>query len=230
MSKNPANVASNFNGRIRLAFARHPAIAEPDLKPDVTSDAAKVADAPKIVEIDVVAYAEDCILSGRLPMATERLSDLLNAHDEFEFVNVRVEDLLGNSPIETRDVVVHRDELLLVVAPDPRGNARRRNHTSKHPIIARIGPYEVRGLIHALPGADPIDSIRRRKPMIALTDAVIDFSIGTTHHRRVASVVILNRDIVDSIAAGQEAKMAMLDMPVGNQGRLLKDFSGERFG
>ncbi len=42
--------------------------------------------------------------------------------------------------------------------------------------------------------------------------------------------VILNRDIVDSIAAGQEAKMAMLDMPVGNQGRLLKDFSGERFG
>jgi hypothetical protein len=226
MSKNPANVASNFNGRIRLAFARRPAGSEPN----VTVDAPEVLDAPKALEIDVVAYAEDCILSGRLPMAAERLSDLLNDNDEFEFVNVMVEDLLGNAPIETRDVVVHRDELLLVVAPDPRGNARRRNHTSKHPIVARIGPYEVRGLIHALPGADPIDSIRRRKPMIALTDAVIDFSIGTIHHRRDASVVILNRDIVDSIAAGQEAKMAMLDMPVGNPGRLLKDFTGERFG
>jgi len=226
MSKNPANVASNFNGRIRLAFARRPAGAELE----VTPDAPEGSDAPKAIEIDVVAYAEDCILSGRLPMAAERLSDLLNDNDEFEFVNVMVEDLLGNAPIETRDVVVHRDELLLVVAPDPRGNARRRNHTSKHPIIARIGPYEVRGLIHALPGADPIDSIRRRKPMIALTDAVIDFSIGTTHHRRDASVVILNRDIVDSIAAGQEAKMAMLDMPVGIPGRLLKDFTGERFG
>ena len=226
MSKNPANVASNFNGRIRLAFHRRPTASELD----VTPEAPEVSDAPKAIEIDVVAYAEDCILSGRLPMAAERLSDLLNDNDEFEFVNVMVEDLLGNAPIETRDVVVHRDELLLVVAPDPRGNARRRNHTSKHPIIARIGPYEVRGLIHALPGADPIDSIRRRKPMIALTDAVIDFSIGTTHHRRDASVVILNRDIVDSIAAGQEAKMAMLDMPVGNPGRLLKDFTGERFG
>ena len=155
MSKNPANVASNFNGRIRLAFSRHPAGPEADLTPGVISDAATVADASKVVEIGVIAYAEDCILSGRLPMATERLSDLLNAHDEFEFVNVRVEDLLGNAPIETRDVVVHRDELLLVVAPDPRGNARRRNHTSKHPIVARIGPYEVRGLIHALPGQIP---------------------------------------------------------------------------
>src|SRR6267142_1072402 len=85
-------------------FACHPAGPEAD----VTSDEPKVADAPKVVEIGVIAYAEDCILSGRLPMATERLSDLLNAHDEFEFVNVRVEDLLGNSPIETRDVVVHR--------------------------------------------------------------------------------------------------------------------------
>jgi hypothetical protein len=38
--------------------------------------------------------------------------------------------------------------------------------------------------------------------MIALTDATIEYSIGTTHHRRLAGVVILNRDCVDSIAEG----------------------------
>jgi hypothetical protein len=215
----PASLASNINGRIRLAFARNTA-AEPE----------GTSTEPNVLEIDVIAYAEDCILSGRLPMAAERLSDLLNENDEFEFVNVMVEDLVGNAPVETRDIVVHRDELLLVVAPKPRGNPGRRSHTRQHPVVARIGPYEVRGLIHALPGIDPIDSIRRRKPMIALTDAVIDFSIGTTHHRREAEVVILNRDCVDSIAESQEGRIPVLDMPVGTQGIMLKDFSGDRFG
>jgi hypothetical protein len=207
MSNNPASVASNINGRIRLAFAGHQAGAEPNV-----SNAA-----PKVREIDVVAYAEDCILSGRLPMAAERLSDLLNENLEFELVDVMVEDLVGNAPVETRDVVVHRDELLLVVATGPRGNPGRRNHTRQHSIVARIGPYEVRGLIHSLPGTDPVESLRRRKPMIALTDAVIDFSIGTTHHQRQASVVILNRDCVDSIAASQEGRIPATDLPAENR-------------
>ena len=202
---NPASLASNINGRIRLAFARNQ--AEPT---DAT-------DGSKILEIDVMAYGEDCILSGRLPMAAERLSDLLNENLEFELVDVMVEDLVGSAPSQIRDIVVHRDEILLVVASGPRGNPARRNHTRQHPIVARIGPYEVRGLIHSLPGVDPVENLRRRKPMIALTDAVIDFSIGATHHQRQASVLILNRDCVDSIAASQEGRIPATDMPVENR-------------
>ena len=195
-------VMRNFNGRIRLAFTRG---ATGELVEDP-------ADEPKVVEIDVVAYAEDCILSGRLPMAVDRLSDLLNDNDEFELIDVMVSDLVGSEPIESRDVLVHRDELLLVEASGPRGDPGRRNHTRQHPIIARIGPYEVRGLIHALPGTDPIESLRRRRPMIALTDATIEFSIGTTHHRRLAGVVILNRDCVDSITEGFPANASKSDL------------------
>ena len=195
-------VVRNFNGRIRLAFTRG---ATEELVEDAAVE-------PKVVEIDVVAYAEDCILSGRLPMAVDRLSDLLNDNDEFELIDVMVSDLVGSEPIESRDVLVHRDELLLVEASGPRGDPGRRNHTRQHPIIARIGPYEVRGLIHALPGTDPIESLRRRRPMIALTDATIEFSIGTTHHRRLAGVVILNRDCVDSITEGFPATAPKSDL------------------
>ena len=212
MPMNPVAAAANINGRIRLAFTRR--------RDDATAQDQTTAE-PKVVEIDVIAYAEDCILSGRLPMAAERLSDLLNDNLEFEFVDVMVEDLVGNAPIETRDIVVHRDELLLVVAPVPRGNPGRRNHTRKHPIVARIGPYEVRGLVHALPGSDPIESLRRRKPMIALTDATIEFVIGTTHHRRLAGVVILNRDCVDSIAEGHESTVMTRTMSADRRGLLL---------
>lgn len=207
MSRTPATLASNINGRIRLAFARNHAGAGPD---GATAES-------KVLEIDVIAYAEDCILSGRLPMAAERLSDLLNENVEFELVDVMVEDLVGSGPVQTRVIVVHRDELLLVVATGPRGNPGRRNHTRQHSIVARIGPYEVRGLIHALPGTDPVESLRRRKPMIALTDAVIDFSIGTTHHRRHASVVIMNRDCIDSIAPSEEGRIPATDMPAENR-------------
>ena len=183
-----------FKGRAKLIFARSRSTEEASVTPE-----------PKVLEIDVIAYAEDCILSGRLPMAADRLSDLLNDNAEFEFVDVKVEDLLGSEPIHSADVVVKRDELLLVQASGPRGNPGRRNHTRQHEMVARIGPYEVRGLVHALPGTDPIDSLRHRKPMIAITDAVIEFSIGTTHHTREAGVVIMNRDCVDSIAPAYTA-------------------------
>jgi hypothetical protein len=212
MPRNPVAAAGNINGRIRLAFARRQA---DNTAPDVETTE------PKVVELSVVAYAEDCILSGRLPMAADRLSDLLNDNLEFEFADVTVEDLVGGAPIETRDIVVNRDELLLVVAGEPRGNPGRRNHTRQHAIVARIGPYEVRGLVHALPGSDPIESLRRRKPMIALTDATIEFVIGLTHHRRPAPVVIMNRDCVDSITEGQESTITRRHMPADRRGLLL---------
>jgi hypothetical protein len=204
MRNKPAALVGSINGRIRLAFARS---ASDEAAADAT---ATTTAEPKFV--DVVAYAEDCVLSGRLPMAAERLSDLLNEHLEFELVDVMVEDLVGNEPIETRDVVVKRDELLLVQTAEPRGNPGRRNHTSKHPIEARIGPYQVRGLVHALPGSDPIESLRRRRPMIALTDATIEFSVGSTHMRREAGVVILNRDCVDTISEGYPVTFKKADL------------------
>jgi hypothetical protein len=57
--------------------------------------------------------------------------------------------------------------------------------------------------------------------MIALTDATIEFVIGTTHHRRLASVVILNRDCVDSIAEGHESTIRTGTMSADRRGLLL---------
>jgi hypothetical protein len=157
---------------------------------------------PNVPEVEFVAYAEDCILSGQLRLGAERVSDLLNDNAEFEFVDVLVEDLAGGQAIEIREMSVRRDELLIVHATGPRGNAGRRRRTRQYPIVANTGPYEVRGYVHALPGSDPIASLRRRKPMIALTDAVIHYTTGSVPQRRRAAVVILNRDCVDWIVGG----------------------------
>ena len=178
-------------------------------------------------EIDLVVYAEDCVLSGHLPLAAERLSDLLNSLESFGLADVLVEDLAGSAPMEVPEVVVAREEILVVHAGGPRGNAARRQRTRQHAIVLKTGPYEVRGYIHTLPGSDPLASLRRRKPMVALTDAVIEFTVESAPQVRRAGVVIVNRDAVDWIVEGHEEEVSMPEMPVDSSGLLLKDFTGD---
>jgi hypothetical protein len=204
---------------LRLAFHRAPAAREPDAAPAP----------PSVPDVDFVAYAEDCILSGRIGMAAERISDLLNAHDRFELVDVLVTPLGALSAIESRSIVVERDEILAVHASGPRGNAARRQRTRQHPIVVSVGPYEIHGYVHATPGADPIASFRRRKPMVALTDARILFTIMGQPQVQAAATVVVNRENVDWVVEGSQAEVLTLDLPTGESGPLTKDFTGELF-
>jgi hypothetical protein len=222
MTGRPPTKKRAIRGRIRLAFGR-PATTDADTP--VLPPAA-----PIVPEIHMIAYAADCVLSGHVRLSAERLSDLLNDNEEFELIDVMVSDLEGSHAVELRNVVVHRDELLLVQASGPRGNAQRRQRTRQHPIVAKTGPYEVRGYIHAIPGSDPIASLRRRKPMVAMTDAVIEYTIGRTRHERRAGVVILNRECLDWVVEGVDEEVASVDIPAGEAGPLLKDFTGELLG
>lgn len=219
MPRKPNPVAALIRGRLRLSFRSTKS----------ADDAAPALPPPPRVEpeIEVVAYAEDCILSGHLRLSTDRLSDLLIEHMDYAFVDVLVEELAGGHAIEVHEMLVNRDEILLVQASGPRGNAQRRQRTRQHPIVAKSGPYEVRGYVHALPGTDPIASVRRRKPMVALTEAVISYAVESVHHERRASVVILNRECVDWIAAGEDEEVRLIDVPVEMGGPLVKDFTGE---
>ena len=60
-----------------------------------------------------------------------------------------------------------------------------------------MGPYQVRGFLHALPGADPVAAMRRRKPMVPLTNVRIEFTFnGETREDRVETVIV-NREQID---------------------------------
>ena len=99
---------------------------------------------------------------------------MLNAHDEFLLLDVLVERLDDGTAVEVAEILVRRDELLLVQATGPRGRpARRSTHPGACPDGA-LGPYHVRGYLHALPGVDPLLAVRRRRVMVPLTDATIE--------------------------------------------------------
>ena len=164
--------------------------------------------------LDFVAYAADCVLHGRVRLAAERLTDMLNGHDEFDLVDVMVERLDGQGAIEVKEIVVRRDELLLVHATGPRGNQERRTRTREHPLAIRVGPYDVRGNLHAFPGHDPLVTIRRRKVMVPITDAWIEYHAGGERRRRRVGGLVVNRGQVDTITHAVDEWVELPDVHV----------------
>lgn len=161
--------------------------------------------------VDFVAYAEDCVLSGRVRLAADRMTDLLNQHEEVRLVDVMVQRLQDAGALEANEVLVHRDEILFVHAAGPRGEAARRRRTLTHSLAMQLGPYQVRGYLHALPGSPPLVAIRSREPMVPLTDAWIEYDDGSVLHRHRVGAIVVNREHIDWIAPASEREMEIRD-------------------
>ncbi len=208
--------------RLHLQFGRSPGRDEPAADPEPY-------EAPR-PEVEFVAYGDDVLLSGRVRLETDRLTDMLNAHDEFLLTDVLCERLGDGGAIELREILVQRDELLLVHATGPRGHQQRRQRTRALPMALQVGPYHLRGYLHTFPGTDPIQHLRRRKTMVPLTEAWLEYQSGTRRQRRRLSGVIVNRELIDWILPATDEEVEMPDMPVAAAGPLLKDFTGQLLG
>lgn len=162
-------------------------------------DPAPAADAaiPAGRSVEFLAYGEDCVLLGRLRMTGDRLTDQLNAQDEYEVLDLVAERLTDGYAAEVPAMLIARDELLLVQAAGPRGDVNRRHRTRAYPIAAQLGPYRVHGQLHAPPGVDPEVVIHRRAPMVPLTDAWIERPVGDDIELLRIGTVVLNRDKMD---------------------------------
>jgi hypothetical protein len=176
--------------RLRFAFSKPVSPPEPAVATALDTD-----------EVDFVAYGEDCVLAGRMVLDGDRLTDMLNDHEEYALLGVTVERFDDGQPIEIDEVVVGRDELFLVHADGPRGNVARRKVTASQCVAVKMGPYEVRGFFHGPPGTDPVDAIRRRKAMVPLTDGRIEYVLHGERRDTRVETVIMNREQIDWIEA-----------------------------
>lgn len=166
---------------------------------------------PGTNEVAFVAYGEDCILSGRTVLDAERLTDMLNSHDEYALEGVTVERFDSGEPMEVAEIVVPRDEIFLVHASGPRGDPARRHRTLPQHLALGMGPYEIRGDFHALPGADPVAAMRRRKVMVPLTDASVGYTVHGQRRETRVDTLILNRDQIDWVEAAAAARVELAD-------------------
>jgi hypothetical protein len=191
---------SRLPRRLRLGFT--------DVQPD---PAAEGTSAPVV---EFVAYGEDCILTGRAVLDAGRLSDMLNDIDEYLVSGLVVERFDDTMPFELDDeIAIPRDEVYLVHASGPRGDVARRHRTTPHHLAIELGPYRVRGFFHALPGADPVVALRRRKVMVPLTDAHVEYTFHGERRETTVETVIVNREQIDSVAIAEPSQVAFADRP-----------------
>ena len=174
---------------------------------------AEVASSQSDNEVDFVAYGEDCLLSGRARLDADRLTDMLNDHDEYALTDVTVHGLDGSEPVVVSEIVVPRDEIFLVHASGPRGDAGRRSHTTLQLLALKAGPYGIRGYFHAFPGADPVVALRRRKAMVPLTDARIEYLFHGRKLETRVDTLIVNREQMDWVQAVLPGELEFPDHP-----------------
>jgi hypothetical protein len=201
-------VIGSIGSRLRLVLRQpgDPARERRELRGDEARDGRDDSDEAgldaDLPEVDFVAYAVSERLSGRIRLDNSRLSDMLNAHDEFVLVDALAERLPEGGSMVVSEILVRRDELAIVHATGPRGDRAQRIRTETHPLVFRIGRYLVSGRLHAGQGEDALLSLRSRQAMIPLTEAAIEFRVGPDVVREPASGIVVNRDLVDWVREG----------------------------
>lgn len=193
--------------RRRLGLSGQPSEAAPP-EPEIEADARITA------EVEFAAYAEDCRIFGFWRHDAERMSDALNANEEYHLYDVLVEALADGHTSDARTLVVRRNELLAVRAAGPRGNLARRARTRPSPVTLQTGPYTIHGYLHGPPGADAVRQISRRRPMVPLTEAWIEYPAGGENHRARVGPIIVNHEVFDWIRHSRDDEVQVPGLPV----------------
>jgi hypothetical protein len=210
------SMRSNVRGSLRL-FLR-------DAPPPGAEAAA--CDPPAAEVVGLTLYTGDSLAFGYVPLTAGRVTDLLNEHEGFEFVDTYVESLEDRHGLTLRTIHIAREEILAVAVAGPRGDPKRRTRTRPIPIELRVGPYDIRGNVHVVPGGDPLDSFRRRT-MVPLTEATVEWDTSEGRKSARWATVVVNRLLTEWIGpATKDIRPPDLQLvPEFDQRGLAKDFT-----
>jgi hypothetical protein len=127
--------------------------------------------------------------------------------------------------------VVARNEIFAVAVAGPRGNPTRRIRTRPVPVELQLGRYDVNGNIHVVPGTDPIIGFRRRRVMVPLTEATIEFDSPDGRKLARFGTILVNRDLTDWIAPASRSDIRPPEVVPELEGcGLARDFTPQMLG
>jgi len=171
--------------RLHFVLQRTP---EDVFEPDYVSD---------VPLVQFVAFGREHRAFGWIRLSADRLTDLLNTHEELLLTDVEIESLEDGAMRSVDEVLIRCSELIAVHASGPRGDGQRRQPTRAHALAIQSGKYLMGGYLHAPPGSDPIANLGERPLMVPLTDAWIEYWSGTDRTTQSIGTIIVNREHVD---------------------------------
>jgi hypothetical protein len=199
-----ATLLGDLRRRLRAPDPSAP-VAEEVLQPEATALPGR--------EVEFAAYAEDCRVFGFMRLTADRMTDALNDNLDYPLTDVMIVRLEDAMATQVMDLTVNRNEVLAVRAAGPRGDPARRSRRRPYPITLKTGPYVIHGYVHGLPGADPIQQIRRRKCMVPLTESWIEYQSGTQNHRARVGTIVVNHELWDWVRLSRDEEIRLPDLP-----------------
>ncbi|HZC31693.1 MAG TPA: hypothetical protein VE640_00245 [Candidatus Bathyarchaeia archaeon] len=165
-------------------------LPEPPYEPD------SVVDAP-LIGFD--AFSIDQRIFGWVRLSADRLTDLLNDHEEIAIDNAQVEQLTHPGVAWIDGMVLKRRQLIAVRAAGPHGDPARRQRSRLYPLAVCAGSFRMGGYLHARPGVAPLVEIRSRPTMIPLSSAWLEHWAEGRRVSQWVGTILFNRDRAESI-------------------------------
>jgi len=161
--------------------------------------------------IEFVGFTADHRITGRLPLADDRLSDMLNAVARVVIRGAACEEI-DTGRILDGDIMIAVGDLLVVVANGRRGIQSQRKRTGTRHIRVGLARYVVDGQLHT-----PLDSggpagagdleevLAGRDLLVPLTGASVTYDRAGRLFEEAGETLLVNRALVRWFESGTPA-------------------------
>jgi hypothetical protein len=187
--------------------------------------------------VEIVLFTADRRIRGFIPLADDRLTDMLNSVPRIVIRGAEVQDLLEGSAPRIVDSIISIGSIVAVLASGRRGLEGRRRRTETRPVKLGVVRYVLSGSLHLPAGSsadlqstDPTVVLAGRDTLVPLTDATITYEFGSQTLDETAETILVNRALaawieVDDGFGGNDADL-IADRPKVYHAAMAKDFTG----
>ena len=170
----------------------------------------------KMPHIDFRGYSGDCLIRGLLDVPDDlRLTDFLNTADVYSVHEASLFALEDGRSVPAGTQELAAQDVWAVEPTDSSLRAELHIPTRAVQVELELPPYHVTGFLHGVNTGDPVAGVHRRRRMIPLTEAVIEFTYAGRTKSRQTNVLIVNRDRATSLKriAYETSKIDEFDLP-----------------
>jgi hypothetical protein len=187
--------------------------------------------------VDFIAFTAGRRIQGVIPLADDRLSDMLNSVPRVVIRGALIEDLTTGGPPRPADLTLAVGSIVAVLVAGRRGIENRRRKTELHRARIGLDRFVVSGSLHVPVGAaehlasgDPSFVLAGRDILVPLTDATITYDRADEPTTETFETILVNRAHatwidLDDAADGDGSRLVEEPPPVYHAS-MVKDFTG----
>jgi hypothetical protein len=186
--------------------------------------------------VEIVLFTADRRIHGFIPLADDRLSDMLNSVPRVVMRGSEVHDLLEDGPPHLVDSVIPIGAIVAVLATGRRGIETRRRRTHIERVKVGIVRYVITGSLHVPAGmsvdvrsTDPAKILAGRDLLVPFTDATITYDHGSQTLTEPSETILINRTLATWMeiddGGGNDGDL-LADRPKVYHAAMAKDFTG----